>query len=64
VHDTEQRLSLLCHTVLKADQDGLIYGLKLPGSSIAPAKGRAHRNGCLKALALFNYKYGPKMNGQ
>jgi uncharacterized protein (DUF58 family) len=64
VHDTEQRLSLLCHTVLKADQDGLIYGLKLPGSSIAPAKGRAHRNGWLKALALFNYKYGPKMNGQ
>jgi uncharacterized protein (DUF58 family) len=52
-HDAEQRLSLLCHMVLQADQEGLIYGLTLPGSSLAPGKGQAHRNSCLKALALF-----------
>ena len=51
--DPEDKLSLLCHMVLKAYQNDVSYGLKLPGSSIQPGKGRGHRNRCLKALALF-----------
>jgi uncharacterized protein (DUF58 family) len=52
--DTENRLSLLCHAVLAAQRQNLTYGLKLPGRTIAPGKGRAHRARCLKTLALFS----------
>ena len=51
--ETEDRLSMLCRLVLDADQNGLRYGLRLPGSSITPDIGRGHRLRCLKALALF-----------
>ena len=50
---TEEKLALLCRMVLDADQNGLRYGLRLPGGSIAPDSGRAHRLRCLKSLALF-----------
>ena len=52
-HDTERRLSLLCHAVLKAQQHNLNYGLKLPGKTIGPANGHIHKHRCLKSLALF-----------
>jgi len=52
--DTEHRLSLLCHAVLKACQLNLVYGLKLPGNTIAPDAGQTHKNRCLKTLALFS----------
>lgn len=50
--DTERRLSVLCRWVLDADRDGLHFGLRLPGVTIAPAAGDAHRRACLEALAL------------
>jgi len=50
--DTEARLSRLTAWVLQADQAGLEYGLRLPGTTLAPASGSAHRQRCLQALAL------------
>ncbi len=50
--DKEARLSRLCAWVLQADQRGLDYGLRLPGSEIAPAAGEAHKRRCLETLAL------------
>jgi hypothetical protein len=38
--------------VLQADKLGLDYGLRLPGVSIAPGEGEAHKRRCLEALAL------------
>jgi uncharacterized protein (DUF58 family) len=52
--DLEHKLSLLCHMVLKAYQNDLRYGLRLPGNSIEPGRGSGHKIRCLKALALFN----------
>jgi uncharacterized protein (DUF58 family) len=51
--DVEARLSILCHWVLQAERFGQSYGLRLPGKSIAPSRGEAHRTRCLEALALF-----------
>ena len=51
--DVEQRLSQLTWLVLEAERAQLPYGLKLPGNSIAPARGKHHRDACLEALALF-----------
>jgi len=50
--DKEARLSRLCAWVRSADQQGLRYGLRLPGVHIAPASGMAHLHHCLKVLAL------------
>lgn len=50
----EQKLSLLCNAVLKAQQHKLIYGLRLPGKTIQPGNGQIHKNRCLKTLALFS----------
>ncbi len=52
--DPEHKLSLLCHMVLSAYQHDVRYGLSLPGSSMAPGRGRGQKMRCLKALALFN----------
>lgn len=51
--DMEARLSILCHWVLQAERFGQSYGLRLPGRSIRPSRGEAHRTRCLEALALF-----------
>ena len=51
--DVEERLSVLTGWVLAADAAGDRYGLALPGLSLAPASGEAHRQRCLEALALF-----------
>jgi uncharacterized protein (DUF58 family) len=50
--DTEARLARLAAWVLQADRLGLDYGLRLPGQTIAPDTGEAHRRRCLEALAL------------
>lgn len=50
--DVESRLSLLTRALLDAEAAGLIYGLRLPGNEIAPARGAAHAHRCLKVLAL------------
>lgn len=49
----ERRLSQLCQWVLKAEQQGLVYGLKLVEQYFEPNKGRVHLHQCLKALALY-----------
>jgi uncharacterized protein (DUF58 family) len=49
----EQRLSRLCRGVLDADSSLVDYGLRLPGLTIPPARGAAHRQTCLTALARF-----------
>jgi uncharacterized protein (DUF58 family) len=51
--DTEGRLCALAHWVIEAERMGRSYGLRIPGVSIAPARGEAHRARCLEALALF-----------
>jgi uncharacterized protein (DUF58 family) len=50
--DMETRLSLLAGWVIRAEEAGCAYGLKLPGIQFAPARGAAHRHRCLEALAL------------
>ena len=49
----EARLSVLARQVLDAFQGRLIYGLRLPGTEVAPAEGRGHTHRCLTALARF-----------
>ncbi len=49
----EAKLSRLTRWVLLADQDGLRYGLRLPGLQLAPDAGEPHRLNCLRALALY-----------
>jgi uncharacterized protein (DUF58 family) len=51
--DSETRLSRLCRAVLDAEDSGLAYGLRLPGVTIEPDSGAAHRHLCLEALALY-----------
>ncbi len=51
--DTEQRLSVLTAWVLQAEHRQLVYALVLPGRTVAPASGPAHRAECLEVLALF-----------
>ena len=49
----ENRLSHLCAQVLQYHQEQQFYGLKIPGRTIQPSSGEAHRNTCLSALALY-----------
>jgi uncharacterized protein (DUF58 family) len=49
----EARLSQLARWVLEAERGGRPYGLRLPGQSLPPGLGLAHRNRCLNALALL-----------
>ncbi len=53
---TEERLSRLCYCVLRLDQRGNPYGLKLPGVEIEPGSGSGHKARILKALALYRDK--------
>jgi uncharacterized protein (DUF58 family) len=54
--DPEARISLLCRWVLDADAAGARYGLRLPGTRIAPDRGSEQRHRCLQALALFRVR--------
>lgn len=54
--DTEARLSRLCRWVLDAQNAGLSYGLRIPGTRIDPGNGETHQRTCLEALALFGIK--------
>lgn len=57
-HDTETRLSMLCHQVLQAHREGARYGLRLPGLVCGPGTGPDHRDRCLSALAHFGCPEG------
>ena len=58
-HDIEARLSVLAHWVLQADRFGQSYGLRIPGTVVAPSRGDQHRARCLEALALFQEPGAP-----
>jgi uncharacterized protein (DUF58 family) len=49
--DPEAQRSRLCAWVLRAEQLGLDYGLRLPGCELPPGQGPAHQRRCLEALA-------------
>jgi uncharacterized protein (DUF58 family) len=55
--DVESRLSILAHWVIQSEDFGQSYGLRIPGTRIAPDRGEGHRRRCLEALALFE---GPR----
>ncbi|QRY78523.1 DUF58 domain-containing protein [Pseudomonas sp. PDNC002] len=50
--DTEGRLSRLCFWVLQLSLRQQPFGLRLPGAQLPVAVGDAHRDACLRALAL------------
>jgi uncharacterized protein (DUF58 family) len=56
--DVETRLSLLCRAVLDAESSGLDYGLRLGARTLAPDRGEAHQQRCLRALALYGLTDG------
>jgi uncharacterized protein (DUF58 family) len=49
----EARLSQLCRWVIESEAAHHPYGLRLPGTEIAPARGAPHRLACLRALAAY-----------
>lgn len=51
--DFEQKLSIMTRWILDAEAQGLMYGLRLPGQELQADRGAAHRDECLRAVALF-----------
>ncbi len=49
----EERLSLLTHWVLVLSEQNHLFGLKLNNQVLPPGQGLAHRQECLRALALY-----------
>jgi uncharacterized protein (DUF58 family) len=49
----EARLSQLCRWVLDSEAAQRNFGLRIPGTEIAPSRGVAHRCACLRALAAY-----------
>ncbi len=54
--DSEGRLSRLCWWVVKLARENRIYGLRLPGLEIPLGSGAQHREQCLEALALYEWR--------
>lgn len=52
--DPETRLSRLAAWVLAAEQQGLAFGLRLPGQVLAPDRGDGQRRAALLQLALWH----------
>ncbi len=50
--EVEARLSQLCRWVLESEAAQRPYGLRIPGTELAPARGAAHCSACLRALAM------------
>jgi uncharacterized protein (DUF58 family) len=49
----EIRIARLARWVIEADRIGARFALALPGQTLGPAQGHAHRHACLQALALL-----------
>jgi uncharacterized protein (DUF58 family) len=49
----EARIRRLARWVMDAERSGSRYSLRIPGESIASARGAEHRHACLRALALM-----------
>ncbi len=56
--EREKRLSLLCYWVLELHRNDEMFGLQLPGETLAPNSGEAHRDRALRMLALFGKDSG------
>jgi len=52
--DLESKLSHLTRWVLEAESQGLRYGLSLPDGELPADSGSAHREACLRRIALFD----------
>lgn len=52
--DNEGKLARMTRWVLDAEAQGIRYGLHLPGSELPPHSGTAHRDECLRRIALFD----------
>ena len=50
----EEKLSRMTRWVLEAEAQGLRYGLRLPDIELSSGNGAAHRDECLRGIALFN----------
>ncbi|MDD2914946.1 MAG: DUF58 domain-containing protein [Gallionella sp.] len=50
----EAKLARMARWVLDAEAQGLRYGLRLPDGEMPPENGGAHRDECLRRIALFN----------
>lgn len=53
-NDLEKKLSKLCYMIMYAESASMEYGLRLGEQTITMGRGLAHRNQCLKALALYS----------
>ncbi len=51
--DLESKLARMTRWVLDAEMQGLRYGLRLPDSELPSGNGTAHRDECLRRLALY-----------
>lgn len=51
--DTEQRLSRMTWQVCESEATGKVYGLRIPGTELAPNRGISHRQSALRCLALY-----------
>jgi uncharacterized protein (DUF58 family) len=54
--DIEERLSRLCYWVLELSQRRQPFALRLPGFLSAVDSSEAHREACLRALALYGHR--------
>ena len=52
--DEEEKLARMTRWVLDAEAQGLRYGLRMPNGELPPNNGIAHRDECLRRIALFN----------
>jgi uncharacterized protein (DUF58 family) len=50
---SEQRLSFLCSEIVSRSEDGVVFGLELPGRIVQPSIGSKHRDSCLFELAKY-----------
>lgn len=53
---TEERLSRLTRWTLLAEAAGIPYSLRIPGRIVQTGYGPAHRDRCLRTLALFGHR--------
>ena len=61
--DLEGKLARMTRWVLDAEALGLRYGLRLPDDELPPDNGTAHRDECLRRIALFNLPTNPSPAG-
>ncbi len=51
---TEDKLARMTRWVLDAESQAMRYGLRLPDDELPPGSGAAHRDECLRRIALFD----------